>query len=141
MVNLSSLSSTKDLKARFTAASRSLGTLCFSWKHRQGHADGGALVPPHNFPPYLEQRHKLLDSALGHHYRLGSAQQAQVTRLGNHNLGARVPHQSVQEESPRSGKNAVHVHRVALFLLQLGVAEASDVLLQGKNRGSKRLPL
>lgn len=34
MVNLSSRSSTKDLKARFTAGSLSPGRLRFSWKHK-----------------------------------------------------------------------------------------------------------
>lgn len=37
MVNLSSLSSTKDLKARFTAGSLSPGRLCFSWEQEDRH--------------------------------------------------------------------------------------------------------
>lgn len=149
MVNLSSRSSTKDLKARFTAASLSLGTLCFSWGQgdretgRQAHGwhswTHRTLTRP-LFLPYLEQRHKLLDSALSHHDRFSPTQQPKVARLRNQDFGARVPHQSVQEETPGAGKNAVHVHWVALYFLQFGVTESTDVLLRDKDRVREGCP-
>lgn len=76
----------------------------------------------------------MLDSALSHHYRFGPTQQPQVARLRNHHFSACVPHQSVQEEAPGTSENAVHVRWVALYFLQFGVAESSDVLLRDKNK-------
>jgi len=79
---------------------------------------------------YLKQPHKLLDSALGHHHGLSATQKSQAAGLGNQDLRAGVPEQPVQKESAGPSEDAVHVHRVALHLLQLWVTQAPYVLLQ-----------
>lgn len=145
IVYLSSLSSTKHLKARFTACSLSPGRLRFSWKpklvvkkknKKKRLAKLSSISEKnlsHKSTSYLEKCYKLLNSALGHNDRFSPTQQTKAPRFRDDHFSARVPDESVKEESPCTGEDAVHVPRVPLVLLQLWVTEPSNIFLQGRS--------